>query len=135
MQGDTPAEVRLDDELGFVVDAAALECWKVNYGLDKTPQEIAATWGNWAPSGAVMALRVAVAEIERLRGEAAMLRATMEDAAYQLSKARIWGGMDWHYNPLHPMHYKPALDKMRGVLDAPNPQLTGRAGEAGEGPR
>lgn len=59
-------------------------------------------------------------EIERLRAEVAMLRATMEEATYQLSKARIWGGMDWHYNPLHPMHYKPALDKMREVLDGPN---------------
>ena len=56
-------------------------------------------------------------EVARLRGEVAMLRATMEGAAYQLSKARIWGGMDWHYNPLHPMHYKPALDRLREVLD------------------
>jgi hypothetical protein len=56
-------------------------------------------------------------EADKLQREVAMLRATMEDATYQLSKARIWGGMDWHYNPLHPMHYKPALDRMRKVLD------------------
>ena len=55
-------------------------------------------------------------EIERLRENVVMLRATMEDATYQLSKARIWGGMDWHYNPLHPMHYTPVLDRMRKVL-------------------
>jgi len=57
---------------------------------------------------------------EAYKAEAAMLRATMTEATYALSKARIWGGMDWHYNPLHPMHYKPALDKMREVLDGPN---------------
>lgn len=56
-------------------------------------------------------------EIKRLRGEVLLLRATMESAAYQLSKARIWGGMEWHYNPLHPMYYKPALERLREVLD------------------
>jgi hypothetical protein len=52
-------------------------------------------------------------------GEIARLRAAMEDATYQLSKARIWGGMEWTYNPLHPIHYKPALDRLREVLDTP----------------
>ena len=59
----------------------------------------------------------ALAERDKLRAEIARLRATMEGATYQLSKARIWGGMEWHYNPLHPMHYKPALDRLREVLD------------------
>lgn len=56
-------------------------------------------------------------EVTFLRSEVAFLRATMEGATHLLSKARIWGGMGWHYNPLHPMHYKPALDRMRQVLD------------------
>ena len=64
--------------------------------------------------------REAADEIERLRGEVAMLRATMEGAVYQLTKARIWGGMEWHYNQLHPMHYRPALERLREVLDRPN---------------
>jgi hypothetical protein len=57
------------------------------------------------------------ARIVELSAEVAMLRETMEGAAYQLSKARIWGGMEWHYNPLHPLHYRPALDRLREVLD------------------
>jgi hypothetical protein len=57
------------------------------------------------------------AERELLRGEVAMLRETMEGAAYQLSTARIWGGMELHFNTLQPLHYKPALDRLREVLD------------------
>lgn len=45
-------------------------------------------------------------------------RATIEDAAHQLEKARIWAGMEWHYNPLHPMHYLPALKRLRDALRA-----------------
>jgi len=48
-------------------------------------------------------------EIERLR-EAA------EYAAHQMEKARIWGGMKWYYNPLHPMNYRSALERLRDVL-------------------
>lgn len=72
------------------------------------------------PEGKPHVAEWAAAEIERLNGEVALLRATMEGATYQLSKARIWGGMEWHYNPLHPMHYRPALDRLREVLDGPN---------------
>lgn len=53
----------------------------------------------------------AAAEIERLRKAA-------EHAAHQLEKARIWGGTEWHYNPLHPLHYRSALERLRDVLRA-----------------
>jgi hypothetical protein len=56
-------------------------------------------------------------EIAKLRADVALLRTAMEDAFYQMSKARIWGGMDWHYNQLHPMHYRPAMERLRQVLD------------------
>jgi hypothetical protein len=45
-------------------------------------------------------------------------RTAAEYAAHQLEKARIWGGMEWHYNPLHPMHYRSALERLRDVLRA-----------------
>ncbi len=47
---------------------------------------------------------------------------TLKDIAYQLEKARIWGGMDWHYNPLHPIHYLPARDKARAAIAAAKEQ-------------
>lgn len=39
-------------------------------------------------------------------------------AVHQLEKARIWGGMGWQYNPLHPLHYRSALERLRDVLEA-----------------
>lgn len=54
-------------------------------------------------------LRMAKAEIERLRSAA-------EYAAHNLEGARIWGGMEWHYNPLHPLHYRSALERLRDAL-------------------
>lgn len=45
-------------------------------------------------------------------------RAAAEYAAHQLEQARIWNGMDWHYNPLHPLHYRSALERLRDVLRA-----------------
>ena len=38
------------------------------------------------------------------------------DVSYTLEKARIWGGMEWKYNPLHPVHYLPARDKARAAI-------------------
>lgn len=43
-------------------------------------------------------------------------RAAVEGAAYYLEKARVWNGAEWHYNALHPMFYKPAIDRLREVL-------------------
>lgn len=57
------------------------------------------------------ALAAVAAERERWRAAA-------EYAAHQLERARIWNGMDWHYNPLHPLHYRSALERLRDVLRA-----------------
>jgi hypothetical protein len=60
--------------------------------------------------------------IEKLERTNAQLLETLKDIAYQLEKARIWGGMDWHYNPLHPIHYLPARDKARAAIAAAKEQ-------------
>lgn len=44
------------------------------------------------------------------------LRMAVSHAVHQLEKARIWNGMEWHYNPLHPLHYRSALERLRDVL-------------------
>jgi hypothetical protein len=44
----------------------------------------------------------------------AVVRQALEDFVvikYGLEKSRIWGGMDWTYNPIHPVHYLPLRDK------------------------
>jgi hypothetical protein len=45
-------------------------------------------------------------------------RSAAEYAAHQLEQARIWNGSDWRYNPLHPLYYRSALDRLRDVLRA-----------------
>ena len=42
---------------------------------------------------------------------------TLEEIASGLESARIWGGMDWSYNPLHPYKYLPLRDKARAAID------------------
>ena len=54
----------------------------------------------------------------RLRERVAHLEQLVTDAVYTLSKARIWGGMGWTYNPLHPMYYAPLRDQLAGEADA-----------------
>lgn len=56
--------------------------------------------------------------IASLSATNAQLLEALVDIAYQLEKARIWGGMEWKYNPLHPMHYLPARDKARAAIAA-----------------
>jgi hypothetical protein len=34
-----------------------------------------------------------------------------------LTGDRIWGGMDWSYNPIHPFKYLPMLDRVRRAPD------------------
>lgn len=34
-----------------------------------------------------------------------------------LTGDRIWGGMDWSYNPIHPFKYLPMLDRVQKALD------------------
>ena len=59
---------------------------------------------------------VAAAELRRLEAANAELLAVLGDVWYALEKARIWGGMEWKYNPLHPVHYLPARDKARAAI-------------------
>jgi hypothetical protein len=62
----TPGALGSNDQLGPTVDAAVIDCWRVNYGLDKTPHELNDFWQDRAPPGAVLALKAAVGEIGRL---------------------------------------------------------------------
>ena len=39
------------------------------------------------------------------------------DVLHLLESDRIWGGMDWHYNPIHPTKYLSVRDKVRKALD------------------
>ena len=34
-----------------------------------------------------------------------------------LEGSRIWGGQDWHYNPIHPAKYLSVRDQVRKALD------------------
>ena len=34
-----------------------------------------------------------------------------------LNGDRIWAGMDWHYNPIHPVKYRPVAKRVRQALD------------------
>ena len=34
-----------------------------------------------------------------------------------LTGDRIWGGMDWLYQPIHPFKYRPMGDRVRQALD------------------
>jgi hypothetical protein len=61
------------------IDAATIDCWRQNYGLDRTPHELHALWNSWAPPGAVLALRAAVLELERLRDVLAYAEAALAD--------------------------------------------------------
>ena len=33
-----------------------------------------------------------------------------------LNGSKIWGGMDWSYNPIHPVKYRPVAEKVRKAL-------------------
>jgi len=68
------------------VDQATIDCWRVNYGLDKrTPAEAAKWWSNTmyaaAPSGCVAALGIALDELEAMRKASTHQSADALDAA------------------------------------------------------
>lgn len=52
-----------------------------------------------------------------LRERIKVLERLVIDASYTLNKARIWGGMGWTYNPLHPVHYAPMRERLRNECD------------------
>jgi hypothetical protein len=50
-------------------------------------------------------------ELRRLHeANQAMLEA-LKDIKHGLEGSRIWGGMEWTYNPLHPFKYLPLVEK------------------------
>ena len=53
-------------------------------------------------------------QAERIR----VLEHLVIDAAYTLDKARIWNGMGWTYNPLHPVHYTPMRERLHNECDS-----------------
>ena len=42
----------------------------------------------------------------------------LADVIKLLEGSRVWGGMDWTYNPIHPVKYLPIKDRVREALDA-----------------
>ena len=80
-----PAALGCNEGLGLVGDSTVLDCWRANYGLDKTPHELHSFWQHCTPPGAVLALKAAVSEIERLREE---LRRAGERAEFLLAATR-----------------------------------------------
>lgn len=67
-------------------------------------------------------------ELRRLHELNQELVEALKDVVYTLESARIWGGMEWTYNPLHPFKYLPARDKARSVLA----KASGSATQTGE---
>ena len=85
-----------------------IDCWRVNYCLDKTPHELHEFWGYRAPSGAVLALKAACDEIESLR-EA--VRKLMQGCEFKT----IQGCEAWHRKS---MPTDSALDAGRHAIGA-----------------
>ena len=64
----------------------------------------------------VKALRERLAQPTDLQKANQELLEALSDIAYGLESARIWGGMNWAYNPLHPHKYLPLRDKARAAI-------------------
>jgi len=61
-------------------------------------------------------LEVTAAELRRLHeANQAMLEA-LKDIKYGLEGSRIWGGVEWSYNPLHPFKYLPLVEKASAAI-------------------
>lgn len=58
-----------------MTDAETLNCWRINYCLDRDPHDLHAFWADRAPSGAVLALKAAVRMVER---DEALLKQALE---------------------------------------------------------
>lgn len=54
----------------------------------------------------------------RLRERVTHLEQLITDATYTLSKARMWNGMGWTYNPLHPVIYTQMRERLSNEADA-----------------
>ena len=44
-------------------------------------------------------------------------RSLAAEASHAMSKARIWNGQGWHYNPLPTLHYVPVLLKLQDAFN------------------
>jgi hypothetical protein len=55
-------------------------------------------------------------ELRRLHESNTKLLGALKEIAYRLEGSRIWGGRDWHYNPIHPVWYLPLRDKARAAI-------------------
>jgi hypothetical protein len=55
-------------------------------------------------------------ELRRLYVVHKELLGVLKEIAYRLEGSRIWGGRDWHYNPIHPVWYLPLRDKARAAI-------------------
>ena len=42
----------------------------------------------------------------------------LADVIKLLEGSRVWGGMDWTYNHIHPVKYLPIKERVREALDA-----------------
>jgi hypothetical protein len=54
---------------------------------------------------------------DEARARVKVLERLVTDAAYTLGKARVWNGMGWTYNPLHPAHYTQMYERLRNACD------------------
>ena len=61
--------------------------------------------------------RISAAALLRRQHETIkQLREALIDCKYGLEGARIWGGMEWTYNPLHAYKYLPLRDRAEQAL-------------------
>ena len=77
------------------VTQGMIDCWRVNYDLDKTPHDLHAFWGYEAPSGAVIALKAACDEIQSLRKDAERYRWLRDSSAHCVAQVCFDGNLDW----------------------------------------
>lgn len=70
------------------------------------------------------AIRTLLRERDEARAEAKRYLDCLIWVQHRISQAKIWGGMGWHWNPLHPAHYKPAIERIDAALAGGNEQET-----------
>ena len=83
------------------------ECFDL-YAIDHTPE-------GW-PAIRQDTLNKTAALLRRQHETIKQLREALIDCKYGLEGARIWGGMEWTYNPLHAYKYLPLRDRAEQAL-------------------
>jgi len=51
-----------------------------------------------------------------LEKENAKMREALNIVVYAMEQGRAWGGSNWKYSSLHPVHYVPVLEKARAAM-------------------